>query len=93
MLSADMPFAPRRDVHRYGTGQLTPTSLAEPSSSSPATAGAHAHNTRASRQNAIVHRLDSLLEHSSQFERLVTGRESEAGEAPPSYEEVVGLAA
>lgn len=41
----------------------------------------------------MIHRLDALLEHSSHFERLVTGRESAAGEAPPSYEEVIGLAA
>ncbi|KAJ3536359.1 hypothetical protein NM688_g6850 [Phlebia brevispora] len=34
---------------------------------------------------------DSMLNSSSQFERLISGHESESGEAPPSYEEVATL--
>ena len=34
-------------------------------------------------------RQDSIFEHGAQFERLIAGQESELGEAPPSYEEVI----
>lgn len=34
-------------------------------------------------------RQNSIFEHGAQFERLVAGQESELGEAPPSYEEVI----
>lgn len=37
----------------------------------------------------LAARFESLLDHSSQFERLIAGQESEAGEAPPTYDEVV----
>ena len=79
MLSANITFAPSSGFHRHGSGTLTPTSLAE-----PPRARASSH----SRPPPPV-RLESLLERTTQFERLITGQESEAGEAPPAYDEVV----
>ena len=88
MLAPDIPFAPRRDVQRYGTGQLTPTSLDTHSLF-------HAHTPLAPRAGSVTRpapalRMESLLEHSSHFERLIAGHETESGEAPPAYEEAVG---
>jgi arrestin-related trafficking adapter 3/6 len=78
VLSPDIPFAPRSGFHWHASGTLTPTSLTEPA------------RTRASSQSRPpASRLDSLVDRSSHFERLIAGHESEAGEAPPAYDEVV----
>lgn len=90
MLAPDLPFAPRRDVHRYSAGgQHTPPSL------DPAHSMFHAHVASAPRAGSATRpvaalRMESLLEHSSHFERLISGHETELGEAPPAYEQTVG---
>ena len=59
--------------------RLTPPP--EPSQTSP-----RANSGSASR--LPLSRGDSMQERSTQFERLIAGRESEMGEAPPAYEQV-----
>ena len=78
LLSPDIPLAPRGGFHRHvsGSNVLTPASLE------------HAHHTPGPSRPPLP-RLESLIERSTHFERLVAGRESEAGEAPPAYDDVV----
>ena len=80
-MTDNIPFAPRSGFHRAGSGTLTPTSI--PSLEPP--------RTRASSHSRPppVARMESLMDHTSHFERLIAGHESEAGEAPPAYDEVV----
>lgn len=75
----DIPFTTRGGFHRRasGSGTHTPTS--------PETAYRAPSTSR-----PPARRLESLLERSAHFERLVSGQESEAGEAPPTYDEIVG---
>ncbi|EKM53377.1 uncharacterized protein PHACADRAFT_211076 [Phanerochaete carnosa HHB-10118-sp] len=79
----DIPFPTRGSFHWHasgsgsGSGSHTPTSL-EMTHHAPSTS------------RPPMHRLESLLERNTRFERLMTGQESEAGEAPPTYDETVG---
>lgn len=86
MLSADIPFAPRSQFHRHGSGQITPAaSVAESShSQTPQSQTPHARAP-----SGAAPRFESLLDRSTQFERLIAGQETEAGEAPPAYEDAV----